>query len=67
LNAWVLGGIANIGFVVFFVSQRFGDTSNLNLMTHYPDYASGQYVVVVALVVLAAFCFYKGAKSTKEK
>jgi len=65
LNYWVFGGVANIGFLVYFLTQPLGDWTTLTWMTYKPDQASSQYLVTFALLAVAVFCFVMAFKKKK--
>jgi hypothetical protein len=65
----MISGIANIGFLVFFLTQRIGDQTALLLLVNTRKYWAEERfavsVVVVLLLVVAITSFFLGSRVKK--
>lgn len=69
MNYWMISGIANIGFLIFFLTQRIGRETYLTVLVSDRAYLEeirlATVVVVALLAAIAITSFILGSRTRK--
>jgi hypothetical protein len=69
VNYWMISGIANIGFLIFFLTQSIGRETYLTVLVndraYWEEIRLASAVVVALLVAIAIISFILGSRTKK--
>jgi hypothetical protein len=69
VNYWMISGIANIGFLIFFLTQSIGRETHLSVLVSNSPYLRDErlatVVVIALLAAIAIISFILGSRTKK--